>query len=72
MKPELNSKKTYTALEVFEMVHRELQITNAIIGKKELGLMDGIILNTVHSALRRDEIISQLECLKPEQPEQQS
>jgi hypothetical protein len=58
MKPELKSKKLYTSLEVFEMVKRELHISSAIIGKKKLGLMDEIILNTVHSAFRRDEVIT--------------
>lgn len=72
MKPELNSKKTYTALEVFEMVRNELQQTNRIIGRKKFSSTDYIILGVVHSAFRRDEIISQLECLKQVPPEQQS
>jgi len=72
MKPELNSDKKYTALEVFEMVRNEIMQTNVILGRKKLTKEDKIVLNIVHSAFRRDEIISQLECLKPEQPEQQS
>jgi hypothetical protein len=71
MKPELNSDKKYTALEVFEMVQNEIMQTNRILGIKKLREADKVVLNIVHSAFRRDEIISQLECLKPAPPEQQ-
>jgi len=71
MKPELNSKKLYTSLEVFEMVRNEILNTNRIIGRKKFSSTDYIVLGIVHSAFRRHEIISQLECLKPAPPEQQ-